>query len=90
MENSPPGIQTIPAGAGEDGGFLFSTVGRNVGGDAVASGADTGASVEGLSALIVARPATAATAIHSQTLLTWRREGAAGACLRRGFLIFRT
>lgn len=90
MENSPPGIQTIPTGTGEDGRFLFSTVGRNVGGDAVTGGTDTGASVEGLSALIVARPATAATATHSQTLLTQSRENAAGECLRRGFLMFRT
>src|SRR5277367_517487 len=29
MENSPPGIQTIPAGIVEGAGTLFSTVGSN-------------------------------------------------------------
>ena len=31
MENSPPGIQTMPSGASPGGGVLFSTVGRNAG-----------------------------------------------------------
>ena len=30
MENSPPGIQAIPAGAEPVGGFLFSTVGAKL------------------------------------------------------------
>lgn len=29
MENSPPGIQTIPFGEGSAGGVLFSRVGKN-------------------------------------------------------------
>jgi hypothetical protein len=29
MENSPPGIHTMPGGVGPGGGDLFSTVGRN-------------------------------------------------------------
>ena len=28
MENSPPGIQTMPSGVGPDGERLFATVGR--------------------------------------------------------------
>ena len=29
MENSPPGIQTMPSGVGPGGGMLFATVGWN-------------------------------------------------------------
>ena len=75
IENSPPGIHTMPSGAGPGGGFLFSTVGRNRF-DVAASTAGSAGSADGLGRVAVKATIAAAaiitTATHVQTLLLRR------------------
>ncbi len=76
IENSPPGIHTMPSGAGPGGGFLFSTVGRNRF-DVAASAAGSAWLADGLGRVAVkatiAAAAIVTTATHVHALL--RRRG---------------
>ena len=72
IENSPPGIHTMPSGAGPGGGCLFSTVGRNP-----ADGAtSTGDGVDRVSVKArIAAPAIATAATHANARVCDEGEG---------------
>src|SRR5215510_2810608 len=78
IENSPPGIQTIPSGAGPGGVTAFATVGMNVdvvaGGDGAASGVAAGAGDLPRTTAIAVTPATAATTPNTASQLGRRGD----------------
>jgi hypothetical protein len=82
IENSPPGIHTMPAGAGPGGGCSLSTVGRN--------SADGGtATLDGIERSVKARiaaPAMATTASHNRRVER-RGSGRALAGFERGLFM---
>jgi hypothetical protein len=88
MENSPPGIHTIPSGAVAECGAAFSTVGRNPRTAGVAIGGDVDADLERITVTVSAAvPATAATATHLLVVLTRRPADTGGVDFRCGLLI---